>query len=77
VTSDITATGHWPVDGIEIAVDTALGLTLRGCFRRVAGWYEVATDGTKIELAVDATSFETGNRLWDGLFRPADSRRLA
>jgi polyisoprenoid-binding protein YceI len=70
------ATKRWLLDGLDFALDTALGLTIRGHFNRVAGSYEVGADGTRIELAVDATSVDTGNGIWDGLLRSADSRQL-
>jgi polyisoprenoid-binding protein YceI len=71
------ATRRWQVDRVEIAVDTAVGMTMRGRFRRATGSYEVGADGIKFELVVDATSFETGNTLLDGFLRSTDSRRLA
>ena len=70
------ATKRWLVDAVAFRVETALGLTIRGHFDRVGGSYEVGTDGTRIELVVDATSIDTGNGFWDGLLQSADSRRL-
>ena len=71
------ATRRWRVDRVEIAVDTAVGMTMRGRFRRATGSYQVEADGIEVELVVDASSFETGNTLLDGFLRSTDSRRLA
>ena len=65
-------TERWLVDAINFEVDTALGMTIRGRFGRVGGSYEVGTAGTRIELAADATSIDTGNGIWDGLLRSSD-----
>jgi polyisoprenoid-binding protein YceI len=58
-------------------VDTALGPTIRGRFGRVGGSYVVGAGGTTIAVAVDATSVDTGNAIWDGLLQSVDSARLA
>src|SRR5262249_13660714 len=58
----LTETKRWLVDGVEFAVDPALGLQIRGHFDSVGGSYEVGADGTRIELAVDLTSIDTDNR---------------
>jgi polyisoprenoid-binding protein YceI len=71
------ATRRWFLDGVDFAVDTSFGPTIRGRFDRVGGSYESGADGTRIVLAVDATSFDSGNGLWDGLLRSADTRGLA
>jgi polyisoprenoid-binding protein YceI len=68
---------RWEVDGVEFAVDPALGPTIRGRFDRVSGEYEVGADGTRIELVVDPTSVDVGNGIWDGLLRPGDGGPLA
>lgn len=67
------ATKRWLLDGLDFDVDTTLGLTIRGHFNRAVGSYEVGPDGREIELAVDVTSVETGNAIWDELLRPADN----
>jgi polyisoprenoid-binding protein YceI len=74
--SVLPATKRWLIDGVDFAVKTSLGMTIRGRFDRVAGYYEVGTDGRRIELAVDATSVDIGNGIWDGLLRSADTRAL-
>jgi len=70
----IPATKRWLLNGVDFVVDTALGMKIRGRFDRVEGSYEVGADGTRIELAVDTTSIDTGSGIWDGLLRSADSR---
>jgi polyisoprenoid-binding protein YceI len=67
---------RWLVDAVGFTVETALGLTIHGHFDRVGGSYEVGSEGTRIELVVDATSVDTGNGISDGLLQSADSRRL-
>jgi len=74
--SVLPATKRWLLDRVDFAVDTALGMTIRGHFDRVDGFYEVGTDGTRIELAVDATSVDTGNGFWDRLLRSAEGGAL-
>jgi len=76
-TDILSATRRWLLDGVSFAVDTALGMTIRGRFDRVGGSYEVGADGARIELMIDATSVDTGNGIWDGLLRSADTRALA
>jgi polyisoprenoid-binding protein YceI len=66
-------TGRWSVDRLDFAVDTSLGLPIRGHFDRVGGSYEVGPDGTRIEVEVDPTSVDVGNGIWDGLLRPDQS----
>lgn len=72
----LPATERWPVDGVDFAVDTALGMTIRGYFDRVGGLYEVGPYGARIELVVDVTSVDTGNGIWNGLLRSTNSRAL-
>jgi polyisoprenoid-binding protein YceI len=60
--------------GVDFAVDTALGPTIRGHFDRVGGSYEVGPDGARIELAVDVTSADIGHGMWEGLLRSAETR---
>jgi len=72
----LPATTRWLLDGLVFVVDTAAGMTIRGHFDRVGGSYEVAADGIRIEVAVDATSVDTGNRIWDGLLRSTNGRTL-
>jgi polyisoprenoid-binding protein YceI len=67
----LSQTKRWSLERVDFAVGTALGVTIRGRFERVAGSYEVGPDGTRIELAVDATSVDTGNGIWDGMLRSA------
>lgn len=76
-TSDVSATRRWRVDGVDFAVDPALGPTVRGRFGRVRGSYEVGAGGIEIELVVDTTSIETGNGLVAGLLRSTEGSRLA
>jgi polyisoprenoid-binding protein YceI len=73
----LATTRRWLVAGVDFAVDTALGMTIRGRFDRFGGSYEVGADGVRIELRVDATSIDTGNEIWDGLLRSADGPALA
>jgi polyisoprenoid-binding protein YceI len=73
---DVLSPTRWSLDGLEFAVHTALGMTIRGRFDRVAGSYEVGPYGSRIDLAVDAASVDTGNRIWDGLLGSADSPSL-
>jgi polyisoprenoid-binding protein YceI len=73
----VGATRRWSVDGLDFAVDTALGPKIRGRFARVGGSYEDGGHGTRLELAVDPSSVDIGNGIWDGLLWPADRRRLA
>jgi polyisoprenoid-binding protein YceI len=66
----VTESTRWTIDpdesSVDFAVKTFWGLaTVRGRFDRFDGWYEVGPDGTKIELAVDAGSLDTGNRTRD------------
>jgi polyisoprenoid-binding protein YceI len=69
---------RWAVDGVDFAVDPALGPTIRGRFDRVGGSYEVGVGGTRIELVVDPASVDVGNGIWDGLLRrPAEGGPLA
>jgi polyisoprenoid-binding protein YceI len=72
----LPATNRWLFDGVDFAVDTALGMTIRGHFDRFAGSYEAGPYGTRIELAVDVASVDTENRIWNGLVRSVDSRAL-
>jgi polyisoprenoid-binding protein YceI len=61
---------RWSIDGVDFEVTTAWGLTIaRGRFDRVAGSYEVAPEGTKLDLTVDARSVVIANGLWDNLLR--------
>ena len=60
----------WTVEprdtSVEFAVKTFWGLmTVRGRFDRYDGTYEDGPDGTKIELAIDSDSIDTGNRTRD------------
>jgi polyisoprenoid-binding protein YceI len=58
---------------VDFAVKTFWGLmTVRGRFDRFDGWYEAGPDGTKIELAIDADSLDTGNRTRDNHLRSSD-----
>jgi polyisoprenoid-binding protein YceI len=72
---DVLSPTRWSLDGLEFAVHTALGMTIRGRFDRVAGSYEVGPYGSRIELAVDPTSIDTG--IWDGLLFSTESRALS
>ena len=45
---------------------------MRGQFDRFAGSYEVTPEGTKIELAIDADSLDTGNATRDKHLRSDD-----
>jgi polyisoprenoid-binding protein YceI len=74
---DVPSPTRWSLDGVEFAVDTALGMTIRGRFDRVAGSYEVGSQGSRIELTVDPTSIDTGNGIWDGLLLSAEGRALS
>jgi polyisoprenoid-binding protein YceI len=74
---DVLPPTRWSLDGVEFAVDTALGMTIRGRFDRVAGSYEVGPHGSRIELAVDPTSIDTRNGIWDGLLLSAGSRAVS
>jgi polyisoprenoid-binding protein YceI len=71
----VSVTKRWSLDRVDFAVDTALGMTIRGRFDRVGGTYSIGTEGTRVELAVDATSVETDG-IWDGLVRSAAGRAL-
>jgi len=71
------APARWSVDrdetSVAFVVKTFWGLaTVHGQFDRFGGSYEVGPDGTKIELAVDADSLDTGNRTRDKHLRSAD-----
>jgi polyisoprenoid-binding protein YceI len=68
---------RWRLDKVDFVVDAHLGMTIRGRFDHAAGSYEVGPAGPSIALAVDVTSIDTGNGLWDGLLRSADNRALA
>ena len=73
----VTARTRWIVDSeastVEFAVKTFWGLTtVRGRFHRFGGSYEVAPDGTRIELTIDAASLDTGNRKRDDHLRSSD-----
>ena len=58
---------------VAFAVKTFWGLaTVRGRFDRFGGSYEVGSDGTRIELAIDADSLDTGNRTRDKHLRSTD-----
>jgi polyisoprenoid-binding protein YceI len=64
---------RWSIDGVDFDVATTWGLTIaRGRFDRVAGFYEVGPDGTKIELTVDARSIVTGSGMWDNLLHSTE-----
>ena len=68
---------RWTVDpentSVDFAVKTFWGLmTVRGRFDRFEGSYEMAPHGPKIELTVDASSIDTGNRKRDEHLRSAD-----
>jgi polyisoprenoid-binding protein YceI len=74
----VSATKLWVLDGVEFTVDATMAMTVSGRFDRFAGSYEVRAEGTRIELAVDVTSLETGSGLLDGLLRSngrADAER--
>jgi polyisoprenoid-binding protein YceI len=63
-------TTRWTVDGdgtsVAFAVKTFWGaMTVRGRFDRFDGSYEVGSDGTKINLTVDAGSLDTGHATRD------------
>jgi polyisoprenoid-binding protein YceI len=67
----------WFVDAdessVEFSVRTFWGLmTVHGHFDRFNGTYEVAPDGTTIDLTIDATTLDTGNRIRDKHLRSAD-----
>jgi polyisoprenoid-binding protein YceI len=67
----------WSVDdaesSVEFAVKTFWGLTtVRGRFDRFGGWYERGSDGTTIELTIDADSLDTGNGTRDKHLRSDD-----
>jgi polyisoprenoid-binding protein YceI len=71
------APARWSVDrdgtSVAFAVKTFWGLaTVRGRFDRFGGSYEVGPDGTRIELAIDADSLDTGNRTRDKHLRSTD-----
>ncbi len=68
---------RWRVDRDETSVDFAVKTfwrltTVRGRFDRFDGSYEVAPNGTKIELTIDADSIDTGNRTRDRHLRSTD-----
>jgi len=69
---------RWSIDGIDFDVATVWGLTIaRGRFDRVAGFYEVGPEGTKLELTVDTGSLVTGNGMRDTLLRSAELSGIA
>ena len=69
----ITSPKRLSIDGVDFDVATVWGLTIaRGRFDRVAGFYEVGPDGTKIELTVDARSIVTGSGMWDNLLHSTE-----
>jgi polyisoprenoid-binding protein YceI len=68
------ATRRWSIDGLDFAVDTAVGMTIRGRFDRVAGSYEAGAHSARIELAVDTASLDMRSGILDGLLRTDDSR---
>jgi polyisoprenoid-binding protein YceI len=74
---DVLSPTKWSLDGVEFAVATALGTTIRGRFAHVAGSYEVGPHSSTIELAVDPTSIDAGSGIWDGLLVSAESRALS
>src|SRR4051812_7845925 len=68
---------HWSIERdettVEFTVKTFWGLmTVRGCFDRFDGSYEVGPSGTTIELTIDADSIDTGNPKRDGHLRSRD-----
>jgi polyisoprenoid-binding protein YceI len=73
-----TATStRWTVDtketSVEFAVKTFWGLmTIHGRFDRFDGSYGVGSDGTTIELTIDADSLDTGNATRDTHLRSTD-----
>jgi polyisoprenoid-binding protein YceI len=71
------ATTRLPVAGVEFAVKAALGMTIRGRFERVGGWYEVGPNGQEIRVTVEPASLKTSGGFWSGLLHAADSDRLA
>ena len=77
-----TAQTRWAVDSdetsVEFAVKTFWGLlTVHGQFDRFDGWYVVGSDGTTIELTVDADSLDTGNATRDKHLRSTDFFHVA
>jgi polyisoprenoid-binding protein YceI len=76
------STTRWFVDAdessVEFAVRTFWGLiTVHGRFGRFKGTYEVGPDEATIELTIDATTLDTGNRIRDKHLRSADFFRTA
>ena len=72
-----TAPSVWMTDrgetSVEFAVKTFWGIaTVRGRFDRFAGSFEITPDGTRIELAIDAESLDTGNAKRDEHLRSDD-----
>jgi polyisoprenoid-binding protein YceI len=73
---------RWAVDpantSVDFAVETFWGLmTVRGRFDRFDGSYEAGPNGTKIELAIDAESLDTGNATRDKHLRSTDFFHVA
>jgi polyisoprenoid-binding protein YceI len=77
-----TAPTRWAVDSantsVEFTVETFWGLmTVHGRFDRFGGSYEIGPNGTKIELAIDADSLDTGNATRDKHLRSTDFFHVA
>jgi polyisoprenoid-binding protein YceI len=73
---------RWSLDpartSVEFAVKTFWGLaTVRGRFDRFDGTYEIAPDGSTIELTVDPDSLDTGNETRDEHLRSGDFFQVA
>jgi polyisoprenoid-binding protein YceI len=68
---------RWTVDGEESSVDFAVKtfwglMTVHGRFDRFGGSYGAGSDGTTIELTIDADSLDTGHRARDAHLRSDD-----
>ena len=74
VTAPSTTAERWVVIDVDFAVDAVWGMTVaRGRLDRVSGFYEVSPEGApSLELTVDVTSIDTGNRMWDNLLRSTE-----
>ncbi len=77
IAEHVTTTRHWTADParstVEFEIRHMWGLgTVRGQFRRFHGSYVADAEAPAIELTIDATSIDTGNRRRDEHLRTAD-----
>jgi polyisoprenoid-binding protein YceI len=73
MSTSITTTRRWIVDGVDFSVDILWGVKIvSGRFDRVAGSYETGPNGAKLELWVATGSIDTGNAGLDQQVRSND-----